>query len=229
MNKDKRQNPNLVTLQDVRCNSAVVTYIRKANENLAAIGFTEHGRRHADLVATTARRILLDLGYSVREAELAAIAGYLHDIGNVVGRTHHYTTGALIAMDILREMSMDDEEISDVISAIGNHDEEFGQVVSNISAAVILADKADVHRSRVRNRDFTRFDIHDRVNYAVQDANLDIDSQQKIITLQLTIDTYISRVMEYFEIFLSRMILCRRAADYLSACFALVINEIQLL
>lgn len=229
MNKNKKQNPNLVTLQDIRCNSSVVTYIRKANENLGAIGFTEHGRRHADLVATTARRILIDLGYSVREAELAAIAGYLHDIGNVVGRTHHYTTGALIAMDILKDMSMDDEEISDVISAIGNHDEEYGQVVSNISAAVILADKADVHRSRVRNRDFTRFDIHDRVNYAVQDANLDVDSQQKIITLQLTIDTYISRVMEYFEIFLSRMILCRRAADYLSACFALVINEIQLL
>ncbi|NLL64165.1 MAG: HD domain-containing protein, partial [Ruminococcaceae bacterium] len=144
---EKTKHSNLITLQDVRCNPTVITYIRKANENLAAIGFTEHGRRHADLVATTARRILLDLGYSFREAELAAIAGYLHDIGNVVGRTHHYATGALMAMNILQGMSMDEEEIADVASAIGNHDEEYGQVVSNISAAVILADKADVHRS----------------------------------------------------------------------------------
>ncbi|MGI6308849.1 MAG: HD domain-containing protein [Dethiobacteria bacterium] len=226
---EKTKHSNLITLQDVRCNPTVITYIRKANENLAAIGFTEHGRRHADLVATTARRILLDLGYSFREAELAAIAGYLHDIGNVVGRTHHYATGALMAMNILQGMSMDEEEIADVASAIGNHDEEYGQVVSNISAAVILADKADVHRSRVRNRDFARFDIHDRVNYAVQEAHLDLDTHQRVITLQLTIDTYISRVMEYFEIFLSRMVLCRRAADFLSACFALVINEVQLL
>jgi metal-dependent HD superfamily phosphatase/phosphodiesterase len=226
---DRDKNPKLVTLQDVRCNPAVLTYIRKANDNLGAIGFTEHGRRHADLVATTAHRILIDLGYSLREAELAAIAGYLHDIGNVVGRIHHYSSGALIAMNILEDMAMDKEEIAGVISAIGNHDEEHGQVVSNISAAVILADKADVHRSRVRNRDFTRFDIHDRVNYAVQEAILAVTTQPKVITLQLTIDTYICRVMEYFEIFLSRMILCRRAADYLSACFALVINDIQLL
>ncbi|NMB34919.1 MAG: HD domain-containing protein [Firmicutes bacterium] len=227
MKKDKI--PNLITLQDVRCDPAVVTYIRRADINLGAIGFTEHGLRHADLVATTARRILIDLGFSFREAELAAIAGYLHDIGNVVGRTHHYSTGALMAMTILQNMEMNEKEIADIASAIGNHDEEFGQVVSNISAAVILADKADVHRSRVRNRDFTRFDIHDRVNYAVQEANLMIDAQQKVVTLELTIDTYICRVMEYFEIFLSRMVLCRRAADYLSACFSLVINETQLL
>ncbi len=226
---EKASSPNLITLQEVRDNPAVITYLRRANDNLGAIGFTEHGLRHADLVANTARRILIDLGYGFREAELAAIAGYLHDIGNVVGRTHHYSTGALMAMNILQTMKMSEKEIADIASAIGNHDEEFGQVVSNISAAVILADKADVHRSRVRNRDFTRFDIHDRVNYAVQEANLLIDTQQKNITLQLTIDTYICRVMEYFEIFLSRMILCRRAADYLSACFALVINEIQLL
>lgn len=226
---EKTKRPNLITLRDVRCNPTVITYIRKANDNLGAIGFTEHGLRHADLVATTARRILIDLGYSFREAELAAIAGYLHDIGNVVGRTHHYSTGALMAMNILQDMAMDEKEIAEIASAIGNHDEEYGQVVSNISAAVILADKADVHRSRVRNRDFARFDIHDRVNYAVEDSKLELDVLSRVITLQLTIDTHISRVMEYFEIFLSRMILCRRAADFLSARFALVINEVQLL
>lgn len=219
----------LITLDDIKANSTVTAYIQKANDNLGVLGFTEHGFRHNNLVADTAYRILIDLGYSLREAELAAIAGYLHDIGNVVERTNHYTIGALIAMDILKEMEMDKNEIAEIASAIGNHDEQHGHPVTNISAAIILADKADVHRSRVRNRDFATFDIHDRVNYAVEESALELDPKKRIITLKLKIDTSISRVMEYFEIFLSRMIMCRRAADFLSSRFALIINEAQLL
>ncbi|HHT47170.1 MAG TPA: HD domain-containing protein [Firmicutes bacterium] len=219
----------LITLDDIKTNPTATAYIQKANDNLGSLGFTEHGFRHNNLVADTAYRILIDLGYSLREAELAAIAGYLHDIGNVVERTNHYTIGALIAMDILKEMGMDKNEIAEIASAIGNHDEQHGHPVSNISAAVILADKSDVHRSRVRNRDLASFDIHDRVNYAAEESALELDPKRRIITLRLQIDTSISRVMEYFEIFLSRMIMCRRAADFLSSRFALVINEAQLL
>ncbi len=219
----------LITLDDLKANSTVTAYIQKADDNLGVLGFSEHGFRHNNLVADTAYRILTALGYSTREAELAAIAGYLHDIGNVVERTHHYAIGALIAMDILKEMEMDKNEIAEIASAIGNHDEQYGNPVSSISAAVILADKADVHRSRVRNRDFATFDIHDRVNYAAEESVLELDPGKRIITLRLKIDTSISRVMEYFEIFLSRMIMCRRAADFLSSRFALIINEAQLL
>ena len=219
----------LITLDDIKTNPTATAYIQKANDNLGSLGFTEHGFRHNNLVADTAYRILIDLGYSLREAELAAIAGYLHDISNVVERTNHYTIGALIAMDILKEMGMDKNEIAEIASAIGNHDEQHGHPVSNISAAVILADKSDVHRSRVRNRDLASFDIHDRVNYAAEESALELDPKRRIITLRLQIDTSISRVMEYFEIFLSRMIMCRRAADFLSSRFALVINEAQLL
>ncbi|NMB41238.1 MAG: HD domain-containing protein [Firmicutes bacterium] len=218
-----------LTYDEVKSNPTVITYVRKANENLGAIGFTEHGFRHTDLVATTARRILLELGYSTREAELAAIAGCLHDIGNLIERQHHGITGALIAMNILKDMGMEEKEIADVAAAIGNHDEQYGQPVSNISAALILADKADVHRTRVRNRDFANFDIHDRVNYAAEESDLKLDPEKRIITLELKIDPQISRVMEYFEIFLSRMIICRRAADVLDSRFALIINENQLL
>mgnify|MGYP001033290400 FL=1 len=223
----KRQTP--LTFNEIRNNPVIITYIRKANEYLGVLGFTEHGFRHTELVAVTARRILLELGYSAREAELAAIAGYLHDIGNIVERTHHYFIGALMAMNILRELGMEEKEIAEVAAAIGNHDERYGHPVNNISAAVILADKADVHRSRVRNRDFATFDIHDRVNYAAEESELELDPVKRVITLKLKIDTRISRVMEYFEIFLSRMMLCRRAADFLRARFALVINETQLL
>jgi len=219
----------LINLNDIKLNYAVTTYIRKADENLGVLGFTEHGFRHTNLVAATARRIMLDLGYEPRDAELAAVAGYLHDIGNVVERSHHYYIGALMSMDILKDMGMDEEEIAEVASAIGNHDEQFGHPVSCISASVILADKSDVHRTRVRNRDFATFDIHDRVNYAVDASELQIDAEKRIITLKLNIDTRISGVMEYFEIFLSRMVLCRRAADFLEARFALIINEAQLL
>jgi len=219
----------LLTLDDIQNHQAVVAYIRKANANMGSLGYTEHGFRHTDMVANTAYRVMKDLDFKQRDAELAAIAGYLHDIGNVVERSHHYYTGALIAMGLLKEMGMDELEIAEVAAAIGNHDEANGRPVSNVSAAVILADKADVHRSRVQNRDYSTFDIHDRVNYAVEESMLDLDPEERIITLKLKIDTNISRVMEYFEIFLTRMLLCRRAADFLSTRFSLVINEAQLL
>jgi metal-dependent HD superfamily phosphatase/phosphodiesterase len=227
--KKKRVKMKKITIEEVKKHPAVRAYIRKANKNMCVLGFTEHGFRHTELTAQTAYRILTELGFSQREAELAAIAGYLHDIGNVVARNHHYHTGAIIAMGLLRELGMDENEVAEVVSAIGNHDEETGHPVSNISAAVILADKADVHRSRVSNQDFATFDIHDRVNYAVEQSTLEIDPENRIITLRLRIDTSIGRVLEYFEIFLLRMILCRRAADYLLARFALIINEAQLL
>ncbi len=219
----------MVNFGDVMNNPVVQTYIQKADENLGVLGYTEHGFRHCKLVADTARRVMLDLGQGEREAELASIAGYLHDIGNVIERTHHYYIGALLAMRVLREMGMGEKEVVEIASAIGSHDDANGQPVSRISAAVILADKSDVHRSRVRNPIFTKFDIHDRVNYAVEESSLDLDAGEGTITLKLTIDSEISRVMEYFEIFLSRMVLCRRAADFLSARFCLLINEAQLL
>ncbi len=219
----------LLTLADVQDHPAVRAYIRKSNENLGSLGFTEHGFRHTEMVAQTASRIMQEMGFSLREAELAAVAGYLHDIGNVVERSHHYYTGALIAMRLLAEMGMEELEIAEVAAAIGNHDEVNGRPVSNVSAAVILADKADVHRSRVRSKPFSSFDIHDRVNYAVQESLLELEPDQRVIRLKLVIDTNMSGVMEYFEIFLTRMIMCRRAADFLSSHFSLVINEAQLL
>ncbi len=222
-------NKNVITLADVQNHPMVIACIRQADRNLEVLGFTEHGFRHTDLVANTAYRVLVDLGYSRREAELAAIAGYMHDLGNVVERSHHYYTGALIAMDILRELEMDEMEITEVAAAIGNHDEENGHPVSICSAAVILADKADVHRMRVRNPSFVKFDIHDRVNYAVEECNLELFPEERVVTLNLKIDNNISTVLEYFEIFLSRMVLCRRAADFLSARFSLVINDAKLL
>jgi uncharacterized protein len=226
---EEPERKQLITLNEVKCNHVVRTYIQKADENLGVLGFTEHGFRHTDLVAATARRIMLGLGYEARDAELAAVAGYLHDIGNVVERSHHYYIGALMSMDILKDMGMDEKEIAEVASAVGNHDEQYGHPVSCISASVILADKSDVHRTRVRNPDFATFDIHDRVNYAVEESELQLDVEKRIITLKLKIDTTISGAMEYFEIFLSRMVLCRRAADFLEARFALIINDAQLL
>lgn len=172
---------------------------------------------------------MLNLSYSEREAELAAIAGYLHDIGNVIGRAAHDKTGAVIALGILEELRMPGEEIAEIISAIGNHDELEGRSVNRVAAALIIADKSDVHRSRVRNPDVVAFDIHDRVNYAVEHTLLEIVPETRVITLRLTIDTRISQVMEYFEIFLTRMVMCRRAASFLEASFSLVINDVVLL
>ncbi len=222
-------NPEIITLARVEEHPYVKTFIAKGDENLAAIGYTEHSFRHTKLVAGHAREILDKLGYGEREAELAAIAGYLHDIGNVVGRHDHEHSGAVMAFKIFADMGMPPEEIAVIISAIGNHDEREGHPVNPVSAAVILADKADVHRTRVRNKDFATFDIHDRVNYAVEESRLVVDIEEKIITLDLKIDDTISTVMEYFEIFLTRMVLCRRAATFLGLDFSLVINEAKLL
>ncbi len=219
----------MVTLNDVKKNKELETYIQRGDESLAAMGFTEHGFRHVELVASIAGNVLLRLGYSKREAELASIAGYLHDVGNMIARHGHPESGAQIAWKILREMGMEPYELALVVSAIGNHEEAYGHAVNPISAALILADKTDVHRTRVRNKDLATFDIHDRVNYAVTRSFLRVGEGQSSIVLELTVDTEISPVMDYFEIFLSRMMLCRRAATYLGRDFGLVINNAQLL
>ena len=213
-----------LSLDAVKGNPRVRAFIRKADEALAHIGYTEHGERHVGLVSSIAYNVLRRMGYDERNAELAAIAGYLHDIGNVVNREHHAQVGAVMAMQILGEMGMPDSELIPIMAAIGNHHEDRGEPVNAVSAAVILADKSDVHRTRVRNPDMIKFDIHDRVNYAVVKSFLNVDEHGKQITLELTIDTQISQVMEYFEIFMSRMLASRKAAKNLGATFGLVAN-----
>lgn len=214
----------IVTFDAVRESPRVRTYIRAADQALAEIGYTEHGERHVSLVAHIAYNTLKRLGYSEREAELAAIAGFLHDIGNVVNREQHAQTGAVVAMTLLQEMGMSDVEVVRVMGAIGNHHENDGSAISPVSAAVILGDKSDVHRTRVRNPDMINFDVHDRVNYAVEKSFLNVDESRKEIVLELTIDTSISQVMEYFEIFMTRMLACRKAAKYLGTSFGLTVN-----
>jgi uncharacterized protein len=216
--------PHAVTFDAVRESARVRTFIRAADQALAEIGYTEHGERHVSLVAHIAFNTLKRLGFPEREAELAAIAGFLHDIGNVVNREQHAQTGAVIAMSVLRDMGMPDLEIVRVMGAIGNHHENDGSAISPVSAAVILGDKSDVHRTRVRNPDMIKFDVHDRVNYAVEKSFLNVDDVRKEIVLELTIDTHISQVMEYFEIFMSRMLACRKAAKYLGTSFGLTVN-----
>lgn len=219
----------VIGYKDIVNNREIRTYIQKGNALLGVLGYTEHSLRHAARVAETAENILLQLGYSEREAELAKIAGYIHDIGNVVNRIDHAQTGAVMAFNILTRMGMDPEEISLIIAAIGNHDEGTGSAVNTISAALILSDKSDVRRTRVRNRDFSTFDIHDRVNYAVENSSINVHPEQKSILLNLTIDTEISSLMDYFEIFLTRMLMCRRAAEFLKVSFELIINGTKLL
>ncbi len=214
----------VVTADFIRNHPRVKVFVRKADECLAEIGYTEHGERHVGLVAHIAYNILNRLGHPEREAELAAIAGYMHDIGNAVNRDHHAQTGAAMAMQLLADMGMSDEEILEVIGAIGNHHENDGDPVSAVAAAVILGDKSDVHRTRVRNPDTIKFDIHDRVNYAVQKSFLNVDEASKQIILELTIDTSISQVMEYFEIFMTRMLASRKAAQYLGTTYGLTVN-----
>ena len=214
----------VVTFDRVRDNSRVKSFIRSADRALEEIGYTEHGERHVGLVAHIAYNTLKRLGYPEREAELAAIAGYLHDIGNAVNREVHAQTGAVIAMRILTDMGMPDEEVATVMGAIGNHHESDGFAISAVAAAVILGDKSDVHRTRVRNPDMIKFDVHDRVNYAVEKSFLNVDEARKEITLELTIDTKISQVMEYFEIFMTRMLACRKAAVFLGTSFGLAVN-----
>jgi metal-dependent HD superfamily phosphatase/phosphodiesterase len=217
------------SLGDIKASEMVETFVIKGNEHLEAIGFTDHGKVHVGLVSNLSRKILLDLSYDARLAELAGIAGYMHDLGNVINRIEHSQSGALMAFEILRRMGMKPDEISIVVSAIGNHDEGSGHPVNVVSAALILADKSHVHRNRVRNTDVATFDIHDRVNYAVERSLLNIDGPGKMISMELTIDTMICPVMEYFEIFLSRMLMCRRAANFLDCEFALIINGAKLL
>jgi hypothetical protein len=219
----------MLSLEDIKASKLIETFIIKGNEHLGAIGYTDHGKVHVGLVANLSRKILLELGYDSRMAELAGISGYMHDLGNVINRNEHSQSGALMAMEILRRMGMKPDEISIIVAAIGNHDEGSGHPINAVSAALILADKSHVHRNRVRNTDVATFDIHDRVNYAVEKSALNIDGLGKMISMNLIIDTNICPVMEYFEIFLSRMLLCRRAANFLDCEFALIINGSKLL
>jgi metal-dependent HD superfamily phosphatase/phosphodiesterase len=219
----------MITLEDIKKDPVIDAFIRKGNKYLGVLGFTEHSYSHVNLVSSIARNILERLGYPRRQVELAAIAGYMHDIGNVVSRKEHGISGAVIAYPILIQMGMHPEEIATVISAIANHEEQYGHAINSVAAALIVADKSDVHRSRVRNSDFATFDIHDRVNYAVEHSFLWVADDKQTITMELTIDIDICPVMEYFEIFLSRMIMCRRAANFLKCKFELVINGAKLL
>jgi len=219
----------MITLNDVKANKAVETYIKKADESLVALGFTEHSFAHVCIVAENAGYILETLGYSERDVELVKIAAYLHDIGNLVNRVDHSQSGAVMAFRILNDMNMAPEEIAEIVTAIGNHDEGTGTPVSPMAAALILADKSDVRRSRVRNQDISTFDIHDRVNYSVKKAELKINENKTLIKLKLSVDTRFGTVMDYFEIFLKRMVMCRKAADKLGLQFKLIINEQQLI
>ena len=204
----------MVTYEMVKNDPTVKVYIQKAGDALKAIGFSEHSFAHVCLVAEKAAYIMETLGYSEREVELVKIAGYLHDIGNVVNRSDHSQSGAIMAFRILDRMGMDPAEISDIVMAIGNHDEGTGIPVNAVAAALILADKSDVRRTRVRNSDFATFDIHDRVNYSVFDTALDVDTEKREVRLSIKIDTEIGSIMDYFEIFLVRMNMCRRAAEW---------------
>ena len=214
----------LLTLREVRREPRVKTYISKANEQMAAIGYTEHGHRHAGIVSTIARSILNSLEYPARTAELAAIAGYLHDIGCVINRAGHVEAGAIMAFQILSSLGVDPPEIADIIGAIGNHEEPHGLPINPVAAAVIIADKSDVHLSRVQNPDPAQYDIHDKVNGAVRKSFLRVDPEAKRIRLELEIDTEAASVMEYFEIFIMRMVMCRKAAELLGCRFGLSIN-----
>lgn len=218
-----------MTYCDITKNEEINTYIRKADESLKALGYTEHSFAHVTKVSNDAQYILKELGYSEHDIELVKIAAHLHDIGNIVNRAEHSQSGAIMAFRILDRLGMPAEDIATVITAIGNHDEGTGVPVDHVSAALILADKSDVRRSRVRNHEISTFDIHDRVNYSVQSSKLEVDRKEKIIKLSLVIDVKISSVMDYFEIFLARMMLCRKAAEKLGQKFSLVINDQLLL
>lgn len=221
---------NIVTLNDVRNNEEINTYIKVADEALKQIGYTEHSFSHVSKVADTAGYILETLGYSKREVELAKIAGYMHDIGNLVNRVNHAFNGSVMAFKILKDMNMDPFEIATISTAIGNHDESASEPVNAICASLILADKTDVRRSRVRNTiDPNNFDIHDRVNYSVTKTQVKINEEKTLIKLKMNIDIHYCSVMDYFEIFLTRMKLCKKAANKLGLEFKLIINEQQLL
>ena len=219
----------MLTYEQVTKSEAIRTYITRADESLVALGFTEHSFAHVVHVAQTAGYILETLGFDERTVELAKIAGYLHDIGNLVNRKDHSQSGAVMAWSILNDMGCDPAEIATIVTAIGNHDEGTGVPVNPVAAALILADKADVRRSRVRNQDVSTFDIHDRVNYSVKKSQMKINEEKTLVKLKLTVDTQYGSVMDYFEIFMNRMILCRKAAEKLGLQFKLIINEQQLI
>ena len=219
----------MLTFQTVTQSDAIKTYITRADESLSALGFTEHSFPHVFHVAQTAGYILQTLGYDERTVELAKIAGYLHDIGNLVNRMDHSQSGAVMAWSILNDMKCDPAETATIVTAIGNHDEGTGVPVNAVAAALILADKSDVRWTRVRNKDISTFDIHDRVNYSVKESSLKISEDKAMVQLKLTIDNQFGSVMDYFEIFMGRMLLCRKAAEKLGMQFKLNINEQQLI
>ena len=219
----------MITYEQLRQNADINTYITRADESLSALGFTEHSFPHVCRVAEIAGETLRILGYDDHQIELTRIAAYLHDIGNLVNREDHSQSGAVMAFRILDHMDMDAADIATIVTAIGNHDEGTGVPVNAVAAALILADKSDVRRNRVRNRDIATFDIHDRVNYSVEHSALRILPQEKVARLELTVDTQFSSVMDFFEIFMKRMLLCRRAAERLGLKFQLTINGQQLI
>ncbi|MBE6570152.1 MAG: HD domain-containing protein [Ruminococcaceae bacterium] len=219
----------MITYQEIKNNENIRTYIRKADEALVALGYTEHSFAHVTKVAEDAGRILTVLGYDERQVELVKIAGYMHDIGNLVNRVEHSQSGAVMAFRILDKLGMEAEDVADIVAAIGNHDEGTGKPINAIAAALFLADKSDVRRTRVRNREISTFDIHDRVNYSVEMSDLTVDKEKGEIRLEIRIDTEYSSVSEYFEIFLTRMIQCRRAAEELGLHFRLIINDVTLM
>ncbi|MBQ9894177.1 MAG: HD domain-containing protein [Ruminococcus sp.] len=221
--------PSLVTYKYIKQNPDIMEYIRRADQALEAQGYTEHSFAHVERVAATSSMILSTLGYDERTVELAKIASIMHDIGNVINRIDHAQSGAVMAFRLLDNLSMPASEICSVISAIGNHDEGTGLPLDPISAALIIGDKTDVRRSRVRNTDLLTFDIHDRVNYAVVSSDVKFSDDRSSIILDLKIDTEISSVMEYFEIFMKRMLLCRRASDYLKVQFEMIVNGSKIL
>ncbi len=219
----------MITIKEVRENPEVDALIRGAQKQLNALGYTEHGHRHISIVSKRAGDILEKLGYPERTVELARIAGYMHDIGNCVNRVDHAHSGAILAYNILKDMGMPLDERTEIMMAIGNHDENTGYAISDIGAALILADKSDVHRDRVVNDNLSTFDIHDRVNYAVTNANLIMDEKERKIKLNLTIDTKICPVLDYFEIFMERTMMSKYAAKFLKIWFELIINDTKLL
>ena len=219
----------MITLEDVKNNPEVQALVVGSQKQLNVLGYTEHSVRHTTIVSERAGKILEDLGYSKDRVELAKIAGYLHDIGNCVNRQDHAHSGAILAYNILKDMGMDVQSRTEIMTAIGNHDEQTGTAVSDISAALILADKSDVHRNRVIKTNIATFDKHDKVNYAVTDANLRLNKEKRKITLDIKIDTEICPVLDYFEIFIDRMIMSKFAAKFLKIWFELIINDTKLL
>ena len=219
----------MLTYEEITKSETIKTYIEQADASLGALGYTEHSFAHVMHVAETAGYILETLGYPARTVELVKIAGYLHDIGNLVNRKNHSQSGAIMVWSILNDMGCDPGEIATIVTAVGNHDEGTGVPVNAVAAALILADKADVRRSRVRNTDIASFDIHDRVNYSVKKSALKINEEKTIVKLKLTVETKFGSVMDYFEIFMERMILGRKAAERLGLQFKLIINEQQLI